>query len=217
MHLLSQLLYRLITALKVFRENGLRAGFVELGQTIWRIFYQRAEYTAMAKELSRQAYPAAGEPDLIIRRATTREEILALSSIADLADMARFQRMFDQGSVVLIALRGGQAVGYGWISHRIDRRTNRLQPPLRPGDACLHDLFVSPAHRGQGIAQALVARRLQFLREEGYKRSIIAVAQGNAPALRVAEKAGYRPVGEMSHTRLLFWDRLTYKAIPAEP
>jgi len=216
MHLLKQLAYRLIAAARVFREKGPSAGLVELGKTVWRVFYQRAKYIAMAKELSKQAFPATGGPDLTIRRATTREEVLALSPIADLADMARFQRMFDQGSVPLIALQSGQTVGYGWISHRIDRRTNRLQPPLGPGDACLHDLFVSPAYRGRGIAQALVARRLQFLREEGYTRSIIAVAQGNAPALRVAEKAGYRPVGEMSHTRVLFWERLTYKAIPAE-
>jgi GNAT superfamily N-acetyltransferase len=206
MRLLRQLLYRLIASLRVFQEKGLRAGFLELGQTVRRIFYQRSEHIVIANVLSDQVFLLDPKPGLVIRQMTTREEIAKLSQIANVADMARFYRMFDGGSIAFIASQNDHPVGYCWISKEVDRGVNPVQPPLRPGDACVHDLFVSPAHRGQGIGQALVSHRLRFLREHGYKRAIAAVLKDNIPALKVDERTGYTHIGEMSHVRILFWN-----------
>jgi len=87
---------------------------------------------------------------------------------------------------------------------------------LLPGDACLYDLFVAPAYRGQRLASRLVAHRLQFLREHGYKRSVISCAKDDLPPLVVAERIGYIKIGESCHTRFLFWDRFKYKPFEAE-
>lgn len=213
MHLLRQLVYRLTVALKVFQKQGLRAGLAELGHTALRILYQRAEYTVMANVLPDQVPLPHPRPGLVIRQATTREEIASLSSIADLADMARFYKMFKNGNIAFIAFQNDQPVGYGWISKDINRSVNRVvPPPLCPGDAYLHDLFVSPPYRGQKIGRGLVSHRLRFLREHGYKRAIIVVLKDNMPALKIHEKMRYKRVGEMSHSRFLFWDRFTYNA-----
>jgi len=208
--MLRQLLYRLIISLRTFRKKGLRAGFAELGRTISRIFYQRAEFIVIARALLEQIPPAASKQGLVIRRATTREEIASLSPIADMIDMARFHKMFDHGSFAFIAFQNDQPVGYCWVSEEVDRNVTRVQPPLHPGDACVHDLFVSPAHRGRRIGRALVSHRLRFLREHGYKRALAVVRRDNVPALKVDKKTGYTNIGEMSHTRILFWDSFRY-------
>jgi len=211
MHLLKQLFYYLIDSVRTFQEEGVRAGLERLGQTIARVFYQRAEYIIVANVLSGQAPLPNPGVGLTIRQVTTSEEIAKLSSIPDLANnMERFYRMFDNGSIGFIAFQNDQAVGCAWISQKIDPSMIRVQVPLRPGDACVHNLFVSPTHRGQGIGQALVSHRLQFLREHGYKRAIAAVLKDNIPALKVDKKTGYTPIGEMTHTRILSWDLYKY-------
>jgi GNAT superfamily N-acetyltransferase len=210
MHLLRQLLLRLNATLTAFRDKGLRAGFAELGQTLLRIFYQKAEYVIVAHPLSEELTPMFTKSDTVIRQVKTRDEITGLSSIADPADMARFYKMFDNGSIAFIAWQNGQVAGYCWISDEIDRSVNRVQPPLSTGDACVHDWFVAPAYRSQGLGKTLVAHRLRFLRERGYRRALAVVLKDNAPALKVDKKTGYAEIGEMSHTRILFWDSFQY-------
>jgi GNAT superfamily N-acetyltransferase len=210
MYLFKQLLYRLAISLRMFQEKGLRAGFVELGHALLRIFYQRGEYIVIINVLSDQIPLPDTKPGLVIRQVTTLEELASLRPITDSADMARFYRMFEHGSIAFIALHNEMPVGCCWISAEIDRRANRVQPPLRPGDACVHDLFVSPEYRSEGIGRTLIAHRLRFLREHGYKRAIGAVLKDNAPALKVNQKTGHIHIGEMSHTRILFWDSFNY-------
>jgi len=223
MHLLRQLLWQLTLTVRLFQEQDWCAGLMELGRTLSRILYLRGEYVIMANDLSGLILLPGPGPDLVVRRVETREELDGLRSIASLADLSRYCRMFDHGSSVFIALQNDQPVGYGWISQMVDRSVHGVQPPLRPGDVCLHDLFVSPAHRRQGIGQMLIAHRLRFLRDNGYRRAIIAVKKDNIPSLEANRKTGYVPVGEMSHTRFLFWDRLTHNVLgprelrPAKP
>jgi GNAT superfamily N-acetyltransferase len=210
-HLWKQLFYHLVDSIRTFKEKGVPAGLVTLGRTMARIFYRRDEYVIVANVLSERVPFPNLRSGLVIRQVTTREEIASLGSIADLAnDMERFYKMFDNGSVGFIAWQSDRAVGCCWLSQKIYPSMIRVQVPLRPGDACAHNLFVSPTHRGQGIGQALVSHRLQFLREHGYKRAIAAVLKDNIPALKVDTKTGYTPIGDMTHTRVLFWDLYKY-------
>ncbi len=205
MHLAKQLLYQLLASLRTFQEQGLRAGLVALGQTILRIFYQQSEYIVIANVLSGRVIQLNPEPDLVIRQIPDREEIAKLSQIANQADVARFYEMFDRGSIAFGAFQNDQIVGCCWASQKT-QSVNRVQPPLRPGDACVHDLFVSPEHRGQKIGRTLISHRLHFLRERGYKRAVGAILKGNAPAFKINEITGHTHISEMSHTRILFWD-----------
>lgn len=215
MRLSRPLLYRLISTLRAFQKKGLWAGSAELGRTVLRIFYQRGEYIIIAHTLSGQIPPPAPKPGLVVRQVNTRDEIANLSSIAEPVDMARFYKMFDHGSIAFIAFQNGQSVGCCWISQEVDRRVNRVQFPLGPGDACVHDLFVSPAHRGQGLGKSLILHRLRFLREHGYRRALGVVLKDNVPALKINKKAEYEHIGEMSHTRILFWDSFYYNMFDA--
>jgi len=210
MQLLRGLLYRLRRSLRVFREKGPRAGVTELWRTILRVFCQRTDYVVVAHTLSEKIPSPNPKPGLTIRQVRDREELATLNRIADEEDRARFYRLLDHGSIAFIASQDSRPVGYCWISEEIDMRVHRVQPPLSPGDAYVHDLFVAPTHRRQGIGGALVSHRLRFLRDHGCERVIAIVLKDNVPALKVDSKTGYTHVGEMTHTRILLWDLFAY-------
>lgn len=71
----------------------------------------------------------------------------------------------------------------------------RLYPELRAADKPIGQLgFVGAdeAHRGKGLATALVSRSLHLLRDWGAGLVLISTGFENAPALRAYEKAGFR-------------------------
>ncbi len=49
--------------------------------------------------------------------------------------------MFKRGSICPPALLKDQIVGCTWISQEVYRSVNRVQPPLREGDACVQDVL----------------------------------------------------------------------------
>lgn len=210
MYLHKRLLHRLAVSLEMCKEEGFQAGIAELGRTLRRILFQKSEYVVVANELSDQLPLTDPEPGLVVRQLTTLDEIGQLNQIVNPVDMARFYEMFDRGSIVFAAFQSGYVVGCCWISDEADWSVNRVQPPLRSGDACVHDLFVSPSYRSQGIGRVLVSHRLRYLCEHGYKRAIGAVRKGNVPAFKINKKTGYIHIGEMSHRRILFWDWFSY-------
>jgi ribosomal protein S18 acetylase RimI-like enzyme len=54
------------------------------------------------------------------------------------------------------------------------------------------DLVVGPAHEGQGIATALLAKAEEWSRAQGYDWMTIGVFEQNARAERLYQKLGYR-------------------------
>jgi GNAT superfamily N-acetyltransferase len=200
--------------MKVLCERGLSGGFLELGCRISKFFYRHGDYHILAYALGDEDFKPDARADLVIRPIDHRENIAMLSPLADSVDMARFYMMFEHGSICFCAFQNDQIVGYGWASREIDRAANRVQSQLGPGDACLHDLFVSPKHRGCRIGEALVAHRLRFLQEHGFKRGIWAVSKGNYPALSMNNRLGCMYIGDMSHTRILLWDSFRYHLSP---
>jgi ribosomal protein S18 acetylase RimI-like enzyme len=58
------------------------------------------------------------------------------------------------------------------------------------------DVFVLPAWRGRGIAKALIARGLVYLRENEYDQVFLEVKQQNIPAVSVYKALGYKIVNQ---------------------
>ena len=57
----------------------------------------------------------------------------------------------------------------------------------------IHDIAVLPAHRGQGVGQALLAAAEAHARARGCCKLTLEVLTGNAPALRSYERFGFAP------------------------
>ena len=130
MGLLKQFLVQLSNAGKIFREKGVLAGLVELGEIISRIFYRREEYIVIQYELSQQSVSLDPKPDLDIRQVAKSEELTSLRQMADESDMTRFHNLFNHDSVAFIAFQDGQPAGYCWASEKFEKALHRVPVPL---------------------------------------------------------------------------------------
>ncbi len=85
-----------------------------------------------------------------------------------------------------IAWRAEQAVGL--VNCIEGYSTFKARPLLN-----IHDIAVLPAHRGQGVGQALLAAAEGHARERGCCKLTLEVLTGNAVALRSYERFGFAP------------------------
>ena len=104
--------------------------------------------------------------------------------------IARFRDRLRAGRTCLLALRDGRALGYTWISPRVETDIEFLPLALPDDAAYLWDLFVIKAARGLGIGSALTGARLAFARDAGYGLGWRAISPDNQPSVRTAEKTG---------------------------
>jgi ribosomal protein S18 acetylase RimI-like enzyme len=92
-------------------------------------------------------------------------------------------------SFILFAERGAVAVGFVQLYPLFSSvRARRI--------LLLNDLFVDPAARRTGVAQALLREAEAFGRELGVLRLVLETAEDNRPAQQLYERLGWRHVSE---------------------
>ena len=123
-----------------------------------------------------------------IRRACHRDlpSILRIerkSFARDAWDREQFLDYFDQSdrSVFLTATINGIVVGYAVAFHGQNR-------------AEIHSVAVAPAHRGQGVAMALLKRVIGSLRNRGFGTVSLNVRMENRAAIRLYSRLGFHRV-----------------------
>jgi ribosomal protein S18 acetylase RimI-like enzyme len=93
----------------------------------------------------------------------------------------------DAEAVVFVAERAGAVVGYLYAG---------LEPQswkeLREAAGFIHDVVVDDAHRGAGIASALIEAASAWLKAHGAPRVMLWTAERNHAAQRLFEQAGFR-------------------------
>jgi ribosomal protein S18 acetylase RimI-like enzyme len=90
-------------------------------------------------------------------------------------------------AIVLVAEHAGAVVGY--VYGRIERRDFNM---LLSAHAALHDVFVVEAARRTRAGEALVARFIELVREQGTPRVVLHTATSNTRAQALFRKAGFR-------------------------
>ena len=83
------------------------------------------------------------------------------------------------------AFTDGELSGFALCHHTFN--SLRLAPAW-----VLHDLFVAPAHRGQGVAKALIEAVHARAKGQGACEVVLSTAHDNTTAQRLYEKEGYR-------------------------
>ena len=95
------------------------------------------------------------------------------------------ERVANRESVIFLALRDGEPVGF-----------TQLYPSFSSVSArrtwILNDLYVAPSCRGQGVGSALLERARAHALETGAKGLGLQTAVGNLNAQRLYEALGYR-------------------------
>jgi ribosomal protein S18 acetylase RimI-like enzyme len=90
-------------------------------------------------------------------------------------------------SVLLVAERGGEIVGYAYGTvEGYDYMS------LRGPAGVLNDIVVDPAQRGRGIGRMLLEATLDELKARGVPRVVLSTAEQNAAAQHLFERAGFR-------------------------
>lgn len=93
----------------------------------------------------------------------------------------------DPESLVLVAERGGAVTGYLYAA---------IEPlnwkELRDRAGFIHDVLVEEGSRRSGIADALLDRAIEWIRDRGVPRVVLWTASGNEQAQRLFVRKGFR-------------------------
>ncbi len=108
------------------------------------------------------------------------------------AVLARLRR----GDVCFCARHQGRLIAVGWAVLGTPRiRWVRSRPSLASDDALIDTVFVAEDQRGQNVWPVLGAHGQRWLRNEGYRRTLVAISPTNRASLRSHAKLGYRRSG----------------------
>ncbi len=90
---------------------------------------------------------------------------------------------------VLVAESAGEVVGWGSLSPFRERPAYRHTVEL--------GVYVAPEHTGSGIGRALTEALIEAARRAGHHVVVSQIVSENLPSIKLAERAGFRPVGTM--------------------
>jgi len=97
----------------------------------------------------------------------------------------------------------------------------KIDPPLRDinykEDAYLWNDVTAPQYRRLGLYTYGSLKGLQYLKEMGKSRGILAIRKDNEPAIRTQKKLGLEICGEGNYLRLFMWTFWKEKSIEKPP
>jgi len=96
----------------------------------------------------------------------------------------------------------------GWRARDVD------EPPLQRGDAEIKRMFVVPAHRGRGVARAVLADLEAAAVRAGRRRMVLETALGQPEAINLYVSAGYAPMAPFGTYRDTEAGRYYSRALP---
>jgi ribosomal protein S18 acetylase RimI-like enzyme len=98
-------------------------------------------------------------------------------------------RAWPRNGIAFLARLGGESVGM----------VGAAPAPADPTRGDLIAMWVAPAARGTGVADALVGAAVAWGRDQGWTFIDLEVAPGNDPAVRLYARNGFLPTGESTH------------------
>lgn len=97
-------------------------------------------------------------------------------------------------TLLLLALVDDEPIGYG-LTHVMGVVDSWIEDTWKTGGRIgeIESLSVLPAYRGSGLGSELLERLEAHLHERGVDDLILGALAGNADAIRLYERRGYRP------------------------
>jgi GNAT superfamily N-acetyltransferase len=149
--------------------------------------------------------------DLVIRRARRSDKRDVLAAVRTIwGGQDRIPDVFDgwvthRTGPFFVAESAGRVVGMGKLT------------VVSPAEAWLEGGRVAPRWRRKGIATALIAHRIAYARERGFRVLRFSTASDNTPIHRAAKKCGFMRIATLSrHEALAKAGTLPARAKPAQ-
>ena len=185
-----------------YQLGGMRGIWGALAdRTLHRIL--RTGHLVVFAQLLESAPEVPPPPGVAIRRLSDNDWP-ALSRIVTRRSLASFRILAANGRHGLVAWRGSEAIGYGWVAEWIGPDVSTYPLALPPHAAYLWDLYVVPAERSSGVGSALSSARVQLARRLGFREGWRMIAPSNGASLRTLAKTGTdtRTVGELRFIKI---------------
>ena len=123
-----------------------------------------------------------------------------LAPYVDDTETWRARRLLYEGllatpeTLLLLASVDDQLIGYG-LAHVMPVADSWIEDTWTTGDRIgeIESLSVLPAYRGSGLGSELLERLESHLRDLGVEDLILGALAGNADAIRLYQRRGYRP------------------------
>lgn len=188
-----------------YRNEGAQGVWKALASRSVHRWFQAGRLIVFAQPLD--ATPEISPPAGITIGAVTEADCARLASLVGLRDLARFRALLSKGRHCIVAWRGSQPVGHGWVYPGIGPENAIWPPPFEFPEyaAYLANLYVLPGERSKGVGSALARARLQKARELGFREGWRMIAVSNSASLRTIQNSGGRGrvVGEVRFVKLL--------------
>ncbi len=189
-------------AVEIWREEGLKnLWFKILGETVYR--------RAVLVERPLNEPLAAVTPSLpTVIGLLSEAEVDEYLSFRPETNAADVRSRLETGHLCFVARHEGCIVSAAWIATGrvwIDYLACEIR--LATDEAYLYESFTSPGFRGQNIPAVRATHETRYFRDAGYRRLVAVIMPENKPALRHAEKAGWKPSGVMGYVKLGPWRR----------
>ena len=201
-------------AAAAWRHQGIRGALTELRQRTLDRIIRHGRALVIEQELT--SLPEVRTPAGVRVERFAGPDWSPLERIASRGTIDRFRRSVARGRSCLVAWRGERAIGYSWISDRVEPDIETYPLPLPAGTAYLWDLYVEPAERSSGVGSALVGVRLRYAREWGFRAAWRAIDVCNRASLRTLDKTTNetRLVGKLTYLSLLAVKRARFRPTP---
>ncbi len=198
-----------------YRLGGIRSMWDALADRSVHRLIRTGHMVVFAQTL--ESAPEICPPLGVVIRLLSDDDWAALSRIVTQRSLASFRVLAGNGRHCVIAWRGSEPIGYGWVATWIGPDVTACPLALPADAAYLWDLYVLPGERSNGVGSALASARIRTARELGFREGWRMIAPSNAASLRTLTKTGRdtRVVGELRFIKIL--SSIYSRFSPADP
>lgn len=163
-------------------------------------YYHCERYVWHERDLAQGPAAASPLPQDVRLRSAVAADIPALV-LVEMPMLDRFDEFTARGGELRIAENDGGVVAALWVF--------RTQMPLYPWLDLPHDVValehgvIATGQRGRGLMPAVLDAVADEMRGEGYRSLVLKILDTNMSSLKMAVKAGFRPIALMHQVKIL--------------